>query len=351
MEKQNQTIKAAFIVPLSIGVVNGGVRTQALKTAEHLEHLGVEVTFLAPNELIRLEDFDLFHIFAAGTETSNIASIIGNSKKTKLVVSPVFFSNRRARTILNAIKVEKYLKIFGSGIRSDFSIKAEMCKLADAVLPNTSEELTLIQNGFGVDTSKLNVVPNGVETRFADSEPNLFIDKFGISDFILFAGQASAPRKNVIALLKAADKVDRNVVIIGSFDESGYSKECLKLAKSSTNVLLIDTLEHDSDLLASAYAACNTFVLPSQYETPGIAAMEAALAGANIVITENGGTKDYFSGYAEFINPNSTKSIFEGLKNSIEKEKSHHLKKHILDNFTWQKVADKTLNEYKKVLA
>jgi len=43
-------------------------------------------------------------------------------------------------------------------------------------------------------------------------------------------------------------------------------------------------------MLASAYAACDVFVLPSMFETPGIAALEAGLAGAKIVITKYGGT-------------------------------------------------------------
>lgn len=351
MEKQNQIIKVAIVAPLSIGVVNGGVRTQATETAKYLSELGVDVTFLSPHKLIKPEDFDIFHVFVAGTETVNIASILGSAKNSKLIVSPVFYSNRSASIIKNAIRLEKTLKIFGSGIRSEFSIKAEICNHADLLLPNTSAELKLVRDAFSIPSSKLSVVPNGVETRFTENDPTLFENKYGTANFVLFAGQASAPRKNVLSLLKIAPKIDNDIVIIGSFDQSNYSKECIKLAKSATNVLLIDSLDHQSELLKSAYAACNTFILPSQFETPGIAAMEAALAGANIVITQHGGTKDYFSNYAEYIHPNSTKSILHGINKSVLKEKSDALKNHILDNFTWQKVAEKTLNEYKKVLA
>ena len=37
--------------------------------------------------------------------------------------------------------------------------------------------------------------------------------------------------------------------------------------------------DHDDPLLASAYAAARVFALPSWFETPGLAALEAALAG------------------------------------------------------------------------
>ncbi len=35
-------------------------------------------------------------------------------------------------------------------------------------------------------------------------------------------------------------------------------------------------LDHDDPLLASAYAAARVFALPSWFETPGLAALEAA---------------------------------------------------------------------------
>lgn len=342
-------MKIAFVAPLSIATVNGGVRTQALKTAEFLSKLGVEITFISPWEHVELNDYDLVHVFSAGAETSNMVATI-HGKDTKLVVSPVFFSNRSVPIIRTAIRVEALLEKIGSGIRSDFTIKAEICRMADRVLPNTTEELSLVKDGFGIDSKKLAVVPNGVEERFAHSTPDLFIEKYGIEDFVLFVGHASAPRKNVLGLLKGAHQLNKKLVIIGSFNNDDYGNECLRIAQNKKNILLIDTLDHDSELLASAYAACTTFVLPSYYETPGIAALEAALGGANIAITKFGGTIDYFEDFAEYLNPNSIESIYTAVNKASQKEKNSELKEYILENYTWDKVAEKTLTEYKKVL-
>ncbi|MFA5668439.1 MAG: glycosyltransferase family 4 protein [Balneolaceae bacterium] len=343
-------MKVAFVAPLSISAVNGGVRTQAFKTAEFLTKLGVEITFISPWEHVELDDFDIVHIFSAGAETLNMA-VTNHSKDTKLVVSPVFFSNRSASIIRKSIRGEWLLKKIGSGIRSDFTIKAEICRMADRLLPNTTEELQLVKDGFRIDSKKLAVVPNGVEERFANSTPDLFIKKYRMEDFVLFVGHASAPRKNVLGLLKGAHHLNKKLVIIGSFSNDAYGNECLNIAQNNNDILLIDTLEHDSELLSSAYAACNTFVLPSYYETPGIAALEAALAGANIVITKFGGTTDYFKNFAEYLNPNSVESIYTAVNKASLKVKNSELKEHILRNYTWEKVAEKTLTEYKKVLA
>lgn len=338
-------MKVGFVAPLGIAAVNGGVRTQALQTAKALQNLGVDVEFISPwQDTIEV---DLIHIFVAGPDTLGIlkrCSELG----IRTVLSPVFFSNRSSSTIKTALKFEQFLSFLGSGIRSDFGIKAEACRIADLILPNTTEEAQLIIDGFNVDPRKILVIPNGVENRFKDADPKLFMDTYGIKDFVLFVGEAGAPRKNVIKLLEAATRIEAQIVIIGSFYDDEYGRKCRELSQKADNVLLIETLEHDSKLLESAYSACHSFVLPSFYETPGIAAMEAGLAGANVVITERGGTKDYFKDMAEYIIPEDVSSIINTINNSLLKKKSTELKNEIAKNFTWDKIGEKTKNTYKK---
>lgn len=339
-------MKVGFIAPLGIAAVNGGVRTQAFQTAEALNKLNVEVGFISPWQ--ESLEIDIAHVFVAGPDTLGIlkrCSELG----IKTVLSPVFFSNRSATTISSSLKAEKILSKIGSGIRSDFGIKAEACKISDLILPNTSSEADLIKKGFGIKSSKILVVPNGVENRFKNSTPDSFTEKYGLKDFVLFVGQAGAPRKNIIKLLEAAPKINAPIVIIGSLFNDLYGQHCKKLANLAGNVTFIETLDHNSEMLSSAYASCNTFVLPSLYETPGIAAMEAALAGANIVITEKGGTKDYFQEWAEYLNPTSTESIVAAVNSSLYKEKIPDLKNHILDHFSWDEVGKKTLEAYNKL--
>ncbi|XWN38230.1 MAG: glycosyltransferase [Balneola sp.] len=343
-------MKVGFIAPQSISVVNGGVRTQALMTARALSDLGVEVKFLSPWDDISETEPDLFHIFTAGYETIGIVSRLKEQKR-KIVLSPVLFSNRNYKTIRRAINVEEKLTSVSAGIRSEFGIKKEVCKKSDLILPNTSSEAKLITKAFELDQSKINIVPNGVELRFKKADSKLFLSEKKLKNFVLFTGQASAPRKNVLSLIKAMHNINADLVIIGSFNESEYSKVCLKFAKENPRIHMLDTLDHNSDLLRSAYAASKVFVLPSQFETPGIAAMEAALAGANIVITEAGGTKDYFKDFAHYVSHNSIESIQNGIKEALEKPKSVELMNHISENYSWAKVGELTYKNYQELLA
>jgi glycosyltransferase involved in cell wall biosynthesis len=113
---------------------------------------------------------------------------------------------------------------------------------------------------------------------------------------------------------------------------------------------MLDNISHESDLLASAYAACDVFVLPSLYETPGIAALEAALAGAKIVITGIGGTKEYFGQYAEYVEPTSVELIHHGITTALNKVSNNALREHVRREFLWERVAEKTVQVYRKVV-
>ncbi len=339
-------MKIGFIAPLSIAAVNGGVRTQTHQTAQHLQELGVEVDFISPWQTSL--EVDLVHIFTASPETLGILKKC-SEQGIKTALSPVFFSTKTGKDLSLALKLEKTASKFGAGISSEYGIKAQACEIADIILPNTQAEADLIIKGFGISPEKVSVIPNGVEERFKNSNPDLFIEKYGLRDFVLFAGQAGAPRKNVIKLLEVAAEISDPIVIIGSFYDDEYGEKCRSLAHASTHVSLIETLEHNSELLASAYAACHTFVLPSLFETPGIAAMEAALAGANIVITELGGTKEYFNNWAEYVDPKSSVSILGAIQNSLKKPKSSDLKEHILQHYTWRRVAEFTSEVYTKL--
>ena len=71
-----------------------------------------------------------------------------------------------------------------------------------------------------------------------------------------------------------------------------YARECRRAGEGL--VTWLGRLDHTIPLLASAYAAARVFALPSWFETPGLAALEAALAGCAVVITPYGSTREYF---------------------------------------------------------
>jgi glycosyltransferase involved in cell wall biosynthesis len=149
--------------------------------------------------------------------------------------------------------------------------------------------------------------------------------------------------------VKALSKIDNPSVIIGSKINTVETRHVLSEVKKNKNIILIDELPNSSELLASAYAACKVFVLPSLFETPGIAALEAALSRANIVITPFGGTKDYFNDLVQYVNPFSVEDIRKGIETSLNKDKSNVLSDFVKANFLWDKIAERTIQVYNNI--
>ena len=103
--------------------------------------------------------------------------------------------------------------------------------------------------------------------------------KYGVKDSILNVGHIGVPRKKTLSLVRALSKINHPSVIIGRIYPSREADLCMEEGKKNKNLTIITGIDHDSPMLASAYAASRVFVLPAMYETPGIAALEAGLSG------------------------------------------------------------------------
>jgi glycosyltransferase involved in cell wall biosynthesis len=338
-----------FATHQAVGLRQGGVRTQMLQTKAALEAQGITVTLFEMWKDFDPAQFDLVHIFSANMATYHLARSF-RLCNMPFILSPVFYTQRSDRTVRSVVRIDTMLNRWVRGFWTDYGLISEMCNWANAVLPNTQAEAHLMQYGMNVPPENLFVVSNGVEERFAQAPADLFERQYGIKDFILYVGHIGPHRKNVYKLLTALEQVDQPAVIIGSFEDSPSGRKCFERAKKNPRLLIIDELSHDSMLLASAYSACDVFALPSLYETPGIAALEAASAGSKIVITPFGGTKDYFGDDAVYVDPASEDDIAKGIQTAISNAKSKILSDRIKNEFTWTKVGERTKNVYEQVL-
>jgi len=326
-----------------------GPSYKLIHTQRALAELGIEARFYDMwNPQITRDSQDLVHIFNASVSTYSLAANLQRFG-ARYVVNPIFFSNHSARTIRLYRKLDKLHQKFFKLSRSDYDFTKYICDKAEMVLPNTAAERELLIEGLGVSPENNLTIHNGVEARFAAADPSLFIKKYGCKDFVLNVGHLGSPRKNGYNMIKALAQVDAPVFIIANVFANVEGQRCVDEIEKSKNITLIRWVEHDDPLLASAYAACKVFALPTRYETPGRAALEAGLAKANIVITPHGGTKEYFGDFAEYSDPDSVQSIRQAVEKSLNKTQTDRLQKHIQQNYIWPVIAEKTAEIYNKL--
>lgn len=338
-----------MIAPHSVTMIAGGPRIQALRTAAHLPEHDIEVSYFNPWTSYAPDEFDLYHLFGASMITLDIAQRLKQYGRP-FVVSSIFYTMRSPGFIRLARRVERLAKRIYQGIWTDYGVTAKVCSLAEGVLPNTAAEGRIITDGFEIDPARVQVIPNGVDERFYNADPDLFTRTYGIKDFVLSVGHIGSTRKNILRLIQALEKLDVPAVIIGQVQESPYARQCLAEAARNRRITIIDGLPNDSPMLASAYAASSLFVLPSLFETPGIAALEAGLAGSRIAITKYGGTDEYFGPHAEYIEPTQITSIRNAIERALNTDKNDSLQKHIRSKYLWENVAETTATAYRGLI-
>jgi glycosyltransferase involved in cell wall biosynthesis len=358
----------AFLAP-------GGDVMQMESTRRCLQKLGheVEVSLAARPDVSR---FDIVHVFnmQSGTMPHSFHQISHAKNQNKPVaLSTIYWTHqelnaaaqnelagqsgarRRLSTLLKTpprawpmLARHVFEKISHRG--KNFEQQKACLEMADVLLPNTRAEQELLMRDFGAHENKLRakfcVVPNAADSKFYRADPAAFVEEFGVRDFVLCVARVE-PRKNQLRLLEATRELGLPTVLIGKMElSSPYVQACRKAA--GPGVLWLDHLPHEQ--LAPAYAAARVHALTSWYETPGISSLEAGLAGANLVSTARGGTREYFQNFAFYCEPDDPNSIRRALRAAFDAPKNARLQEHIKSNYTWERVAELTANVYAGLL-
>ncbi len=161
---------------------------------------------------------------------------------------------------------------------------------------------------------------------------------------------AFASRKNQLGLIRALRELDVPLVFMGDPLESDYAywKACQRNA-TSRMVFLPHRDNRGADywaVLRHARCAC----LPADCETPGIALLEAAFAGARPVVTKYGGTQEYYGMLAEYLDPVNPSSIRQAVLQGWERGRLGESERCIFAQFSWIRAAVATVDAYRHAI-
>ncbi|WP_270939386.1 glycosyltransferase, partial [Falsiroseomonas oryzae] len=190
----------------------------------------------------------------------------------------------------------------------------EMAALADRlILLGEGERARLARIGAPVGHGV--VVPNPVDAAlYAGADAALFRQAIGLDDFVLCVGRIE-PRKNQAMLAHALRGTGLPLVLIGHAENHAYLAAVHRHGGAELRVL--DRLEPDSPLLASAYAAARVVVLPSWAEGAPLVALEAAAAGASLVLSD-AAAAELPDGLARRCDPGDAASIRRAVQEAWE---------------------------------
>jgi glycogen(starch) synthase len=207
-----------------------------------------------------------------------------------------------------------------------------------------------ICNHFNIPAEKVDVIPNAIDdTKYhASAERGLVRQRFGVGwgeKLVLCVGRL-VPQKGIEYFIRAIPKIakrfpEAKYVIVGE----GWSRDILEAearASGYTHKIRFTGFASDQDVI-NLMSSADVLVVPSIYEPFGIVALEGMATGVPVVASQVDGLAEIIESIAWGVE--RVLSDYDHAKWMIEnaKEKLHKA-------YSWEAVAMKTVEVYKKVV-
>lgn len=250
--------------------------------------------------------------------------------------------------------------------------EGEVMQFADRIIAATTLEREQMQQLYGADPAKVDIVPPGVDlARFrpvACEEARAMIGIPADHQMVLFVGRIQAI-KGIDNLIRAMALVlhrrphlhgNMHLAIIGGAGDPSTDGELARLQELE-RALDIDDLvvfygSRDQDTLVNYYTAASMVVVPSHYESFGMVALEAMACGTPVIASDVGGLSlNIADGYNGYLVPDGdVEELAYKIGLLLDQEE---LRKQLgrqacewAQRFSWQNITDETLHVYASAL-
>ncbi|MGB4774047.1 MAG: glycosyltransferase, partial [Daejeonella sp.] len=232
------------------------------------------------------------------------------------------------------------------GVGTLDKVRRRNLNASDGVYVLNSTEKRELSSIFKVDSDRIHVIHLAIpEEHFKlyDSiDAGLFYDTYQIKDFVFYPSAKVSKRKRQVQLLKALQNSAHSIVLTGCDEiEGSIEAEFNELVKNNHNVLALPKVS--KELLISCYKNARVCVSLSSAETAGIANLEAAYAGCNLVVSDIPPFREYLRQFATYINPLSLRDIQDQITLAMAVKHDPNVIDFIRSNFTWNAYGRKFL--------
>lgn len=283
----------------------------------------------------KIADYDAVHIFKLTLDNYNMI-VYCKKKNIPVIISSTIPIEDSIKTRI-MIVLGKYLKI-----RNGYWMMYQSFQYAKYICTQTIQEAMFIKRNYNIRMNKIKTIPNGININLNKRiDENLIFKNINLKEkYVLQVGRFDK-NKNQLSIIKALKKEKIHVVFIGGPGESvEYYEKCKK--NSNEYFHFLGWVNHDSDLLLSAYYNAQVVVLPSYKEIFGNAIIEGGALGANLVVTNAINLKEYdLQNLAYVINPHSIKDMKKKIMKAFNKEKNSNIKSIIQKKYIWNEIVEK----------
>ena len=302
-------------------VRRNGVKLQGIMWRDALVSRGHEAFLLNYWDDTDYSDFDTVIILRSGTGFRNIVNDLKNYG-LPVISAPILTPQK---TMQISRLTERWGRLDRLLMTSQSHEFIEGAKKVSMFLARSEYEKEYLCGTYDVAQEKVRIVPLSFRIKPAESMPEK-------EPFCLHVSSLTARNKNVQRLIQAAKRYKFRLVLGGSVRGEDGLAQLNEWIGRAENISYIGTLT-DEDL-RSWYMRAKVFALPSLWEGVGMAALEAASCGCEVVLTNNGAPKEYYAGLARLVNPKSIDDIGQGVLECLQAKSTGELMRHIQTNYS-----------------
>lgn len=336
-------MKIAYILTPHAAVNRtNGIRSQAVTWAEGLRAQGHQVDYINQWEYYDWPSYDAIHFFGNGSWVNTIRTYV-RMQNPKCVYSPIYDTNPFLESYSQ--RIQKHISKLTHG-KWNCALN-EVCRDYRGykfVLARTEYEREWIHRLFDVPLDEIIKVP----LAFSYGMDNNVVKPSAKEPFVFHMSLYTQPRKNVARLIQAAKKYGFRLVIAGKPDTPELQEEFQQMVKDAPNIEIVGFISEEQKM--DLYCRAKVFALPSISEGVGIVALDAAMMGADVVVTNIGGPKEYYNGMAEIVNPYNVDEIGQACMRLLNgKTFQPQLRQYAIDNYSSLAITDKLIDVYQRL--
>ena len=266
-----------YLISTPFAINPGGTTNLCQNIIQEIQKSGVD---LLPLNFMDLEvNFEVLLVFSFSFHNPDALEMY-KKRGVKIILWPIF---DRTKPVWS-FKIQHFLE--KTPIRTLFWIRKRILKSADLILTGCESETSDLIKCFKIDKTKIKTVKLAISPDFFRIEsskilPNLFFDKYKITDFVIYSAAQINHRKNQILLLKAVQNTDIKVVLTGC--DQILVPEFQNLVNQNPNILCLGKISFEE--LISAYQNAKISISLSNSETAGLALLESAYFGCQLLVS------------------------------------------------------------------
>lgn len=328
-------MRIAYVLYPEAIVINksNGIRNQALQWVDTLVEYA-DVDLISPWASIEWNQYDVVHFFG-GTQWLGFVPAFRRINDN-VVFSPILDS------IDSKMKLRLLANLGFKGYHHPFNVYKQYLHSFKKILVRSEYEADYMKSCFGIKPCNISLIPISYEIDDNVADKNM--DR---QNFCLHVSAIYQERKNVKRLIDASKKYKFPLVLAGNPGNEQQRGELLDRI-GSTPWIEIKGFVSDEEL-NELYRKAKVFALPSINEGVGIVALNAAVAGCQVVLTNIGGPKEYFGGYARLVDPYSVDDIGKAIMEAMVSPSDDKLRQHIMSNYSKKAVGQKLYDFYKSI--